>query len=143
MSRERNLFSLDEVSLLAAALQFAHLNRTDFYRYVNEQGHSYLMNLMENKDHNDIRRRVTLGLSPPEENGMDEGKNKLVAAIRDYAQNTLDGRCLVGGDILSAIVKTIDCAIEGLDDGDDREQFYAEFILAYDTNNQYLNEGTP
>jgi len=65
--------------------------------------------------------------------------NKLVIALRDYAQNTLDGDCQTS--ILSALINAVDTIQEGnlklTGTQTEQEQQLVEFILAHDENNRY------
>ena len=51
----KNDLSENEISLFKAVLVFAHLNRGDFYRYLEEHGHNHLITLMEESDVNKLR----------------------------------------------------------------------------------------
>lgn len=70
-------------------------------------------------------------------------QRKLVTAIRDYAQNTLDGKCPDEGTcFLSALVNTVDSALEGSISGMEgrqaqRERVLVEFLVAHDNCNRY------
>lgn len=74
---------------------------------------------------------------------MTPSQRKLVEVIRDYAQNTLDGKCDEdqAGGILSALVNTVDTAMErGIDlnwPQATREKILVEFLVAHDNNNSY------
>ena len=78
---------------------------------------------------------------------------KLITAIRDYAQNCLDGKCPgEATDILSALVNTVDTVAEGnlpmtetnpetqeecWMPQSKREHVLVEFLLRHDANNSY------
>jgi hypothetical protein len=72
-------------------------------------------------------------------------QRKLVEAIRDYANNTLNGQCPDEGcGILSALVNTVDTAMErelfGYSQNRlqvEREVILVEFLVAHDNNNTY------
>lgn len=49
----------DEIDLLTACLQFAHLNRQQFYAYLREHQHIHTINYMENNDHNELRIKLS------------------------------------------------------------------------------------
>ena len=74
---------------------------------------------------------------------MTPRQRRLIEAIRDYAQNTLDGKCPDEGcGILSALVNMVDTAVEGQIVGNkglqvNREAALVEFMLCHDNNNAY------
>lgn len=54
-------FTHAQLNLLAACLKFCHLTRRDFYDYVTDQGHAYLVEQMEELDVNELLRDLTNG----------------------------------------------------------------------------------
>jgi hypothetical protein len=74
---------------------------------------------------------------------MNAQQRKLITAIRDYAQNTLDGVCAEdeGCGILSGLVNLVDSATEkSLElprSQSEREIVLVNFLLSHDNNNEY------
>lgn len=73
---------------------------------------------------------------------MTNKQQVLMAAIRDYAQNSLDGKCPdEGTNILSGLVNLADTCKEGLFKTDRqqaiKEEQLVELLLSHDNNNSY------
>ena len=69
-----------ELSLLQATLQFAHLNRQAFYNYLSKHSHPETIEYFENNNHhNDLRRKLSKN-NPPQ-------KTKWTKKSNSYSQN--------------------------------------------------------
>ena len=84
-------YTEDELHLLAGALQFAHLNRGEFYRYLNEQGHEDSTHFMESHDHNVTRRKLN---SHVNDFGVDKEGISIERIILEYVQMHIGGEVI-------------------------------------------------